>query len=37
MIGSLGRLLADVYRLHGYRVPLLVGFTFLNEIGRAHV
>lgn len=32
MIGSLGRLFADVYRLHGYRVPLLVGFTFLNAL-----
>jgi ATP-binding cassette subfamily C protein len=32
MIASLGRLFTDVYRLHGYRLPLLVFLTFLNAL-----
>ena len=32
MIASLRRLFSDVYRLHGYRLPLLVFLTFLNAL-----
>lgn len=32
MMASLGRLFADIYRLQGYRLPLLVFLTFLNAL-----
>ena len=32
MVSSLGRLVVDVYRLHGVRLPLLVALTFLNAL-----